>query len=287
MLRIGSLCSGYGGLDLAVEEVTAARTVWHSEIGPSARILAEHWPGVPNLGDLTQIDWFAVEPIEIITAGYPCQPFSHAGARRGTNDDRHLWPHIADAIRVLRPRFVVLENVDGHRSLGLDVVLGDLAALGYDARWACVRASEAGATHERKRIFILAWCGQAVPDAACERRDEGSGLRADKPAEIGRLFAGDSSRDSGFQWLDYAAAIETWETVVGRPAPVPVVKGPGGGIVPSARFIEWMQGLPDGWVTDVQGITIEEQIEALGNGVVPQQGVLALRSLFDWSAVAA
>jgi DNA (cytosine-5)-methyltransferase 1 len=156
-LRIGSLCSGYGGLDLAVEAVFDARTAWFCEYDrdPSA-ILAHHWPDVPNHGDVKETDWSQVEPVDILTAGYPCQPFSHAGKRKGHDDPRHLWPDVARAIGALRPRLVVLENVRGHVSLGLDAVIGDLSALGYDARWGVVRAADAGAPHGRARIFIVA-----------------------------------------------------------------------------------------------------------------------------------
>lgn len=285
--RIGSLCSGYGGLDLAAETVFGAKAIWHSEIGPVARVLAERWPDTPNLGDLTRIDWHTVQPVDIYAAGYPCQPFSQSGKKLGVNDERHIWPHIAEGIRVLRPRFVVLENVAGHRRIGFDVVLGDLASLGYDAQWTSIRACDVGAPHERERLFVLATRPEALPHAAGERRDPRPGLRADTAAEVGRLFAGDSAGDPGFEWLDYAEAVAQWEDVTGRPAPVPVVRGPAGGTVPSARFIEWLQGLPAGWVTDVQGLSTEEQIEALGNGVVPQQAEAALRWLLGVAQVAA
>ena len=157
-LRIGSLFSGMGGLDMAVESVfPGARPVWFCEFddGPS-KILARHWPDVPNLRDVTTIDWSEVPPIDVLTGGYPCQPFSAAGRRKGADDERHLWPYVREAVRVLRPRFVLLENVAGHRSLGFDRVLGDLAEDGVDVRWTSVRASDVGAPHHRERLFILA-----------------------------------------------------------------------------------------------------------------------------------
>lgn len=157
-MRIGSLFSGYGGLDMAVAEVTGAALAWYSEIEPAAcRVLSAHYPDVPNLGDITAIEWADVPAVDIVTGGYPCQPFSHAGHRKGSKDERHLWPHVADALSALRPGFVVLENVAGHLSLGFADVLGDLARLGYDARWGIVRASDAGAPHQRKRLFIVAY----------------------------------------------------------------------------------------------------------------------------------
>ncbi len=113
-LTYGSLCSGYSGLDSGVQSVLGGRTVWVSEFDDDAsRVLDYHWSDVPNLGDLTATDWTRVPPVDVITAGFPCQPFSHAGLRLGANDPRHLWPHISHAIGVLRPRLVVLENVRG------------------------------------------------------------------------------------------------------------------------------------------------------------------------------
>lgn len=287
-MKIGSLCSGYGGLDLAAGSAFDAHTAWVADnaAGP-ARILAERWPGVPNHGDITRIDWTAVEPIDIATAGYPCQPFSQAGKKQGTADERHLWPHVATAIRALRPRIVVLENVSNHRRIGFGAVLGDLAALGYDACWTSNRAADVGAPHGRERVFVVAYQAGAVPDTTRQRRNEGPRLRGERSTEDGRLFAGDSACDPRFQWLGYASAVAIWEGVTGRPAPAPVVTGPAGGTLPSPRFVEWLMGLPSGWVTDVQGLTAEQQIEALGNGVCPQQAEAAIRSLLSVCEVAA
>lgn len=156
-LKLGSLCTGYGGLDMAVEQHFNDETVWYSEFDKHATKVCEvRIPGRPNLGDLTQVDWSQVEPIDILTAGYPCQPFSLAGARKGTDDPRHIWPRIADAIRILRPRICVFENVAAHLTLGFDHVLSDLASLGLDVRWGVVSAREAGAPHNRKRLWIVA-----------------------------------------------------------------------------------------------------------------------------------
>ena len=155
LLTVGSLFSGIGGLDLGLERAGMS-VAWQSEINPYAcRVLTKHWPDVPNLGDITKTDWSTVEPVDLICGGYPCQPFSQFGLRRGDRDPRHLWPLVADAISVLRPRFVLLENVAGHLSLGFGQVLGDLAELGFDAEWDCIPASFLGAPHIRKRVFIV------------------------------------------------------------------------------------------------------------------------------------
>lgn len=182
-MRIGSLFSGYGGLcELAVAPLLGGSVAWHSEIDPAAaRILAHHWPDTPNLGDITAVDWKTVEPVAVLTGGFPCQDLSHAGKRLGLRPETRsgLWSHMAYAIAQLRPRMVVIENVRGllsapaHSDLepcpwclgddedgalrALGAVLGDLAGLGYDARWGGVRASDAGAPHRRFRVFIVAY----------------------------------------------------------------------------------------------------------------------------------
>lgn len=156
-LKIGSLFSGYGGLDVAVMQVLDAEVAWHCEWDDApSKILAHHYPEVPNYRDVTQIDWETVPPVDIITGGYPCQPFSAAGRRRGANDERHLWPHVVEAVSTLAPRIAIFENVFGHLTLGFDVVVADLKALGYEVKWAVLRASDIGAPHHRARLFILA-----------------------------------------------------------------------------------------------------------------------------------
>jgi DNA (cytosine-5)-methyltransferase 1 len=161
--RIASLCTGYGGLDIAVQQIYGGEVVVCAENDKhAARIVAHHYPNVPNVGDIKTVDWSPwVGGIDILTAGYPCQPFSHAGKMRGEDDPRHIWPHVAQAIRELGPRLVVLENVRGHLRLGFGRVIRDLADLGYVGRWGCLRAAEAGACHRRERVFIVAW---PVPD---------------------------------------------------------------------------------------------------------------------------
>lgn len=154
--RIGSLFSGVAGLDMAVERLFDAEVAWFVEYEDApSKILAHHYPGVPNHGDVTTLDWSTVEPVDILTGGYPCQPFSQNGRRKGTEDDRHLWPYVREAIRHLRPKYTILENVKGHRSLGFDRVLGDMAKDGLHARWTSLRAADAGAPHHRERVFIL------------------------------------------------------------------------------------------------------------------------------------
>lgn len=183
---IGSLFTGAGMLDRAAEQVFGARTVWVSDIDKGAcKVLAHRYPHAPNLGDITRINWATVPRVDIITGGYPCQPFSQAGRRLGQEDERHLWPYVADALAVLRPTFVLFENVRGHLSLGFDEVVRDLHQLGYDAEWVLIRASDIGACHQRARLFILGVNRERRVRSASAGAAEGS--RTDRPVPLGRV----------------------------------------------------------------------------------------------------
>ena len=168
-LTIGSLCSGYGGIELGIEmAIGPVRHAWHAEIDPDAsRVLAAHWPDVPNLGDLREVDWSRAEPVDVLTAGFPCQPVSAAGRRMGVADERWLFDDIADAVGrlVARPRLLVFENVPGlltaSRGDAMARVVQGLARLGYVGRYGTFRASDVGAPHRRARVFIVAWPAEA------------------------------------------------------------------------------------------------------------------------------
>lgn len=173
-VRAAALCMGYGGGELALASFLDVELAWYAEVDPDCSgILAERWPNVPNLGDLTAIGWADVEPVDVVTAGYPCQPFSQAGARQGEDDERHLWPSIADGLRQLRPAFVFLENVRGHLSLGFDRVLADLDELGYSVEWSLLAAADVGACHGRQRLWVAATLEGAPPaeGTPCGYRD--------------------------------------------------------------------------------------------------------------------
>ena len=158
-LRSGSLCTGYGGLDIAVTSVLDAEVAWYAENDPhAAAVLAARWPGLRNLGDITTLDWATVPPVDLITAGWPCQDISYAGPGTGiTKGTRSgLWLHIADGLRQLRPAYVFLENVAALRTRGLGTALASLAEIGYDTQWTSLRACDIGSCHRRDRMFILA-----------------------------------------------------------------------------------------------------------------------------------
>ena len=154
------LCSGIGGFALGFEWAGLSKPVLFCDIEPwSRRVLAKHWPDVPIAEDVKEL---ANEPdglvpdCDILTAGYPCQPFSLAGERRGTEDDRHIWPYILSIVKAKRPSWCVFENVYGHVSMGLDEVLSDLEGEGYAARPFIVPACAADAPHRRDRVWIIA-----------------------------------------------------------------------------------------------------------------------------------
>lgn len=346
-LRVGSLFSGYGGLDLAVEHAFNAETIWFSEINePVTRVFAHHWPDAPNLGDITAVDWGAVPPVDVLCGGFPCQDVSTVGKMAGLAPGTRsgLWSHMAEVIDHLRPEFVVIENVRGLLSAAaaratttvatpegddhatppsatlrylepeawgvgdeparplraMGAVLGDLADLGYDAKWIGLPASAVGAPHPRFRVFIL-----ARPAAAHSarigldqrRRITGSGAGATghdraqpsdhrpRPARAERLTdmaerigdPVDADRRHLLRWGKYADAIARWEHITGREAPTPALIHESGGPRPAPVFLEWLMGLDPGWVTDPElGLTANQQMTALGNGVLPLQALSAL-----------
>jgi DNA (cytosine-5)-methyltransferase 1 len=293
----------------------------------------------------------------------PCQDVSHAGKRTGLRPDTRtgLWTHMVYAISQLRPRYVVAENVRGLLSASADsdlepcpwcvggaadgepdlralgAVLGDLAELGYDARWVGLRAADVGAPHGRFRVFILAaadtrrehgqWWSPAITRGARVRRSsseserlaEDAAANAERsgrhgwPRQLGQGWwpqpadSGNSAADterggcvggpheplqrpiertaaarrSEIDWGDYEPSVRRWERILGRSAPAPTEPGPKGGQRLAPRFVEFLMGLPAGWVADVPGLSRNAQLKALGNGVVPQQALAALQLLTE------
>jgi len=156
-LNVLDLFSGIGGFSIGLERV-GMRTVAFCEIDPRARkVLAKHWPEVPIFEDVRTIDHEGIDA-NVICGGFPCQDISLAGEGAGLAGERSgLWRELLRAIRVVRPDFAIVENVAALLGRGMDVVLGDLAEIGYDAEWHCIRASDLGAPHERDRVWIVAY----------------------------------------------------------------------------------------------------------------------------------
>ena len=168
MMRVGSLFSGIGGMDLGFEVAGGYEIAWQVEKDAwCRRVLAKHWPDVPRYEDVTTLTGEELEPVDLICGGFPCQPVSHAGQQKGTDDDRWLWPHFARLLGVLRPRYALVENVPGlftaNDGRAFGEVVGDLAALGYDCEWHVISAADVGAPHLRKRVWIVAQSKRARP----------------------------------------------------------------------------------------------------------------------------
>jgi DNA (cytosine-5)-methyltransferase 1 len=308
-----SLCSGIGGLDLGLSlAVPNYRTVCYAEIDASCQdlLLARMAGGVldraPIWGDLKQFDarpWRGL--VDLVHGGYPCQPFSVAGNRRGAEDPRHLWPHIAGIVEAVEPEWCLFENVANHLLLGAPAVVRDLGRLGYRVALGFFTAAELGAPHKRERLFILAhadahrlhgptpaevrdtfsegfdggrWEDEAVAGAAAmvrpgpavavrpERRPALE-LRPDVP-EVWRPRW-------GYPGLWPPRRVDSWPAWRGVRAVDPsLVLRDDAGLNPT--FVEWMMGFPRGWT---EGVGRAARLGALGNAVVPAAAALAWREL--------
>lgn len=195
-MTFGSLFSGIGGIDLGLQRA-GFEIAWQCEIDPYCRrVLAKHWPDVPRIEDVHDVSGKTVRRVDLIAGGSPCQDISLAGRGAGLAGERSgLWYEFARVVGDLRPRYVLVENVAALLGRGLGDVLGDLAALGYDAEWHCIPASHIGAPHSRDRIWIVAHarserlegeqsCG---PEAQSTRRGSGEPAGMDPMPMLRRL----------------------------------------------------------------------------------------------------
>ena len=157
-LKILDLFSGIGGFSLGLEATGHFETKAFCEIEPYCQqVLKKNFPGVPIFDDIRTLKGTDIGAIDIITGGYPCQPFSVAGKQKAEQDPRHLWPEYFRLIQELKPTWVIGENVSGHIKLGLDSVLEDLASEGYSTRTFSISASSIGANHKRERVWTVAY----------------------------------------------------------------------------------------------------------------------------------
>lgn len=156
-MTFGSLFSGIGGLDLGLERA-GMKCRWQIEIDPFCqKVLAKHWPDVKRFGDIKNVKGEELERVDLIAGGFPCQSVSVSGRRLGDKDPRWLWPEFLRIVKTMSPSFVLIENVPGLRTKGLRDVLEGLANAGFDAEWGDLWASDFGAKHYRRRLFILAY----------------------------------------------------------------------------------------------------------------------------------
>lgn len=165
-LTVGSLFSGIGGFEFGLERTGGFKTVWQCEIDPFClKVLEKHWPGVKRFADIKKMGIGEEIPyVDVICGGFPCQPVSCAGKRKGKEDERWLWPEFCRVVCCVRPEWVLIENVPGLLSADsgrlFAGILRDLSSSGYDAEWNIVSAAFVGAPHLRKRVFIIAHSNQ-------------------------------------------------------------------------------------------------------------------------------
>lgn len=192
-LRVLDLFSGIGGFSLGLERAGMRTVAFCEQDGYACRVLRKHWPTVPIFEDVRtltkrRLAQHGIE-VDVICGGFPCQDISFAGKGAGLKGERSgLWGEFARLIREIRPRFAIVENVAALRSRGLDQVLGDLAAIGFDAEWHCIPASYVGAPHRRDRVWIVANAARSRGDATASE---------DQRARAGRSRIGQLLRESG------------------------------------------------------------------------------------------
>ncbi len=283
-LSFGSLFAGIGGLDLGLERA-GMTCQWQVEIDDYAtRVLEKHWPNVRRWRDVRTFPPTGEWGVDLICGGFPCQDISYAGRGAGLEGERSgLFFEAIRVVRQLRPRIVLLENVAALLTRGLDIVLGTLAEVGYDAEWHCIPAAYVGAPHIRDRVFIVAF----LPDALRTISESGTGGR--------RVWQGDSRfgipsglRSSGMGNPDRSGfsgdnieLVEGAEITTSRNSDVADAAG---GRLPIMRGTPREAGLVDGgdessdwWATEpdvgrvAYGIPKRvDRLRGLGNAVVPQ-----------------
>jgi DNA (cytosine-5)-methyltransferase 1 len=232
LLRHVDLCSGIGGFALGFEWAGLSYPVMFCDIEKwSRQIVSKHWPEVPVATDVKEL---ANDPdrnvpdCDILTAGYPCQPFSLAGERRGAEDDRHIWPDIFSIVQRKRPAWCVFENVYGHISMGLDEVLSDLELESYSVRPFIVPACATDAPHRRDRVWIIARNVADSDSAGLQGRENARDI-SQSGAQRDKQSARCSERPDGQNWLREPAVARVAN---GIPRRVDRIKGLGNAIVP-------------------------------------------------------
>lgn len=282
MLTVGSLFSGIGGLERGLERTGAFKTAWNCEIEayPSA-VLKKHWPDVPNLGDITKVDWNEVERTDVVCGGFPCQDISVAGKGKGilAGEKSRLWSEFARCLRALRPRYALVENVPMLANRGLWLVLADLAEIGYNAEWKIVSAAECGALHRRERLFIIAYANGCGFSAGNNNREG----RPVLPLEVGQASEACPKRDRRFARLDAGIAPDASNAKrdgIQDDSEGQVQRFPEFSWCKDIRRIEDLRNRPDlpepllrrtddGVSKGLHRYIWRERIKALGNAVVP------------------
>ena len=313
-MRVLSLFSGIGGFDIGLERA-GMQTVAFCEFEPYCQaVLKRHWPEVPIYDDVRTLSADTLRrdgvwPIDVIAGGFPCQDLSYAGKRAGIEGERSgLWSEFARLIGEVRPRFALMENVPGLLSAGHGRVLGDLAALGYDATWDCIPASAVGAPHRRDRVWIVAHSnnGQRVGsfDAVCARRDTvGAGGEDVAHADNARLegWQRGGVPKCASQWIAWPRGASSPHTASAKRARQrPVTGWQQSGLADNSRrkpeprlgrvadgVSHWVD--PSAWLAEPEGVPrvatgIENRasrLKALGNSIVPQVAFLIGQAVME------
>ena len=244
------------------------QTVAFCEIDPYCRqVLAKHWPDVPIYEDVKTLETDRLGRIDLVCGGYPCQPFSNAGNRRGAQDDRHLWPEMHRIVDELRPAWVFGENVAGHVTLGLDDVLSDLEASGYTARAFVVPACAVDAPHRRDRVWVVAHCDSGRPAQPEGGRSKQRGWAVDRREAKPLADTGGRGQPRPWKSLDasHSAASEEGQTT----EPFNGGLGCQWAIEPDVGRVAY--GVP----------SRVDRLRALGNAVVPQIPEIIGRAIME------
>lgn len=297
---IGSLFSGIGGLDLAAHWA-GFTTAWFVEREPFCqKVLANHWPGVPIHSDV--FECHDLPHVDVIVGGFPCQPFSVAGSRKGTADERYLLPEMLRIIREVKPYAVLFENVPGFPSLNdgaeFKYLLRTLAEMGFDAEWGHLRASDCGAPHQRERWFCVAYAegsrdSRSITDTLSQRqgieiairrqlinaRDESGEQMADMGDTSSPRLERGNGRKSTFRQRSRPGTRTTQSRFRGTPHGLPGWLDFAGW---PARPGEDQYAYEPSRVTSTKSPDRAARLKALGNAVVPQVAYPLFQSIHEW-----
>lgn len=277
-MKHGSLFSGIGGFDLAAEWM-GWENVFHCEWNEfGQKVLKYHFPNADSYGDITQTDFTKYEgTIDIISGGFPCQPFSTAGQRKGTEDERYLWGEMLRAIQEIKPKYVVAENVFGITNIDGGLVFQqvclDLENEGYEVQPFIIPSASKNAPHRRERVWFVAHAKfkPTRSDRGTNDETQGDVRRGNTGDVLGTLCSdGDASNS------------DSTSTQCGNCQTTERRKDQGGRIEPLGFNMEWEKfpteppicGGDDGLPTELDGITLskwrKESLKAYGNAITPQ-----------------
>lgn len=255
-MNVGSLFSGAGGTALGFKRAGFKHS-WFVEIDPYAQaLLRKNFPKASVYGDITKIDFRTVQPIDVLEGGFPCQDISNAGKRAGITGSRSsLWKYFFEAIRILRPKYVSIENVAALRNRGLDVVLSDLASIGYDAEWHCIPASAIGTHHTRDRVWII-----------CYPNNNGQSTSEEQQSTIQRVQCDEEREEQACESSGSNSEQSQLETITGRKT-----YGFSSEWLFEPEFCRMVDGLPNRI----------HRIRCLGNAVVPQNAEVIAKAILS------